>query len=649
WARAEADTVAALDAGHTLILTLGHPSGVDQVMALPEFKNELGTGLAEAVIVTPVSVPEGIPAVWYGYDAAEVIVLDTNDPAAMEALDLGKHEALRQWVRNGGHLVVAVGDRWQAAVDSFLGAGGSAPLLPARPAGQVPLSDFGALESFAGSNKPLVTPENPAVAVTRLEPLAERGGRALDLTTGTPLVVRGHYGFGRVTAVGLNVDQRPFVDWADRHQFWVRVLDLRHRAAGTAGGPGGIASARAGVSYGNQVTDLATILHEKLERIRGVRPVPFGWVAFFVFLYILLIGPGDYLFLKKVLKRMELTWVTFPTIVLGVSLLAYVAAYRLKGTELRINQVDVVDLDTQPLAGYGRPLRGSTWATVFSPRNSDYDVRLVPLVRVGSDAANDGGWLDEAAAGRVADDRRGARMLLSWFGVPENQFAGYNASTRGGLASSSYLYEPSGDPDALRGLRIPIWDTKSLAGRWFAPGPAPVTSDLRRVGTDRLEGTITNGLSRPLDDAILAFGPQVYKLGTIAPGQTVRVETAPDQNLSSYLEAKRQAIPNLYPWQAESPDLDRVAPSDIVRVLMFHRSLAARGPMLRSHPLGYLDLTGQLDLDRPILVADVAAPAAVLDLAAGGTGSPPRIDRTTLVRVLLPLDQDQDRDQEQDP
>ena len=73
--------------------------------------------------------------------------------------------------------------------------------------------------------------------------------------------------------------------------------------------------------------------------------IPFGWVAFFIFLYILLIGPGDYFFLKKVLKRMELTWITFPTIVVTVSLLAYYAAYLLKGNDLLVNKVDVVDVD----------------------------------------------------------------------------------------------------------------------------------------------------------------------------------------------------------------------------------------------------------------------------------------------------------------
>ena len=42
---------------------------------------------------------------------------------------------------------------------------------------------------------------------------------------------------------------------------------------------------------------------------------------------------------------MELTWITFPTIVVTVSLVAYYAAYMLKGNDLLVNKVDVVDID----------------------------------------------------------------------------------------------------------------------------------------------------------------------------------------------------------------------------------------------------------------------------------------------------------------
>ena len=93
-------------------------------------------------------------------------------------------------------------------------------------------------------------------------------------------------------------------------------------------------------STSTAVSDLSSQLRVALEQFPGVKLIPFGWVAFFIFLYILLIGPGDYFFLKKVLKRMELTWITFPTIVITVSLVAYYAAYVLKGNDLLVNKVD---------------------------------------------------------------------------------------------------------------------------------------------------------------------------------------------------------------------------------------------------------------------------------------------------------------------
>ena len=53
---------------------------------------------------------------------------------------------------------------------------------------------------------------------------------------------------------------------------------------------------------------------------------------------------------------MELTWITFPTIVVTVSLLAYYAAYVVKGTDLRVNKIDVVDIDLESEGGPGDEL-----------------------------------------------------------------------------------------------------------------------------------------------------------------------------------------------------------------------------------------------------------------------------------------------------
>ncbi len=57
---------------------------------------------------------------------------------------------------------------------------------------------------------------------------------------------------------------------------------------------------------------------------------------------------------------MELTWITFPTIVVTVSLVAYYAAYMLKGNDLLVNKVDVVDIDQA--AGLHAAIPGSAFS-----------------------------------------------------------------------------------------------------------------------------------------------------------------------------------------------------------------------------------------------------------------------------------------------
>ncbi|MFO0887640.1 MAG: hypothetical protein U0790_00690 [Isosphaeraceae bacterium] len=393
---------------------------MDEIPKLPGFSNE-NRPTATLAVVTPV-LASALPGAWYGYDAVDVLVIDTNAREAMRDLPQ-RAEGLRQWLRNGGHLVVAIGSNWQEVNDSPL-----REFLPAVPNGRIPLRDLGAIEAFAGAeNKPLTSPDDPAVQVTKLELVPARGGRGLDATSTGPILARGHYGFGRVTVVGLDVDTKPFADWPLKAQFWARVLDLKASDSQL------IANANAAFNQ-QTVGDLATLLHSNLEAFEGVKLVPFGWVAFFVFLYILLIGPGDYFFLKKVVKRMELTWITFPAIVAIVSLLAYVAAYAVKGTEMKVNKVDLVDLDQADGL-----LRGATWFTLFSPQNRDYSIGLDPLA------------LDRDPAAKTATDSPGqqaaagsieAEELTSWFGTPEANVGGISGSGRMGAWAARAMTTP---------------------------------------------------------------------------------------------------------------------------------------------------------------------------------------------------------------
>src|SRR5262245_63344476 len=110
--------------------------------------------------------------------------------------------------------------------------------------------------------------------------------------------------------------------------------------------------------------DMKTELKRGLELFEEVPTISFGWVALFILFYIALVGPLDYFVLKKVFKRLEWTWVTFPVTVLLVSVIAYLIAYRVKGDDLRVNKLDVVEVDLhEPRQAYGH-----TYFTLFSPR-----------------------------------------------------------------------------------------------------------------------------------------------------------------------------------------------------------------------------------------------------------------------------------------
>ena len=619
--RASEDSAEWLDPEHLVIAVAGNPGGVDLLPAMSEFQIENALQ-ATRLRVSRLRIPEGIPDRWYGYDAVEALVLDLNDPDALAAFQDFRNLPLKRWVRNGGHLVLAGGfDRWQVVEDedSVL-----RDLLPALPSGRTETADLGAIESFTGSNTPITTAER-AVSVTTFEPIPERGAQILldDRSVGGPLIVRGHYGLGRVTVVGLSVDQRPFVDWPDRDDFWVEVLDLAGRPPTEA--------ASTGAFYNEEVRDLSSLLHRSMEQFEGVRLVPFGWVAFFVFLYILLIGPGDYFFLKKVVGRMELTWITFPLIVAVVSGLAYAAAYAVKGTDLRINRVDVVDVDQSFGDGERFLCRGSSFATLFSPRNRDYTIAALPLPL---DA-------DPSATADSPDPSRVDETLMTWFGTAEPRFGGMGRSGGMPLTASGYSYQSFGDerssepPERMVGVRVPIWTTKALVGTWFDDAPRVVEAELRDLGANRLSGTLTNRLNRPLNGVVIAFGGDVYLLDDrpIAPGETVRVDSAANRNLNGYLEDLDKDVGRLGVFR---PDVE-AGPlrSKVVRALSFARAGRRRGALKANIVLDDLDLSSQLDLGRPILLADLEGPASAL-LLDGAPAEAAKQSQTTVLRVLLP-------------
>ncbi len=614
-------TPRPIPADDSWILTLGQPRGVETVRDVAGFRPHGGE--VSELAVTPLDVAaERMPERWLGYDGARDVVVDTADPAVIELISGPRGQALIDWARRGGHLVVGVGENWEGVRDSVLG-----PVLPAEPTGAQRSRSLEALDTFANSTRPITPPGAAPRTTAKLERAEARGGRVLASSGGLPMVVRGPLGFGRITLIAVDLGDEALAKWADRGLFWVQALDLKRDRfeEGQAAAIGGAS----GSFYTTGVTDLASQLRVALEQFPKVKLVSFGVVASLILLYILAIGPLDYLFLKKVLGRMELTWITFPLIVTAATVLTYLAASRLKGNELLVNKVDAVDVDQ--VSGL---TRGRSWITLFSPQNRDYDVGFVP---VPIDLADPAPPLVEPAAAEPPAPPDDVELVTSWFGIPEARFGGMGGGgNQFSFTGGGYSYAPVGGLERLRRVRVPIWSAKTFAADWFGESRAIVESDLALSGFDRVAGTITNLQTYTLADALLAFERRVYLLGDVAPGQSIRVEFQSDRSLSGELKARE---PN-YMTGVENDDgspttLDR---GDLLLSAMFHEAEFRRAG--KDHPLGNsvlrdLDMTGQLALGRPMLVARTDRPGA--RVAIGNAPNRPEIEQTTVLRVILPL------------
>jgi hypothetical protein len=560
--------------------------------------------------ITDVSL---LPDRWYGYAAADVVVLATGNDAFVRALLEEKGErtrcdALLEWVRRGGRLVVSVGRNHQLVSSLFKE---KLPLLNCEIKGSVQRPALPNLILWGGREAQDLQPlQKVEIACLRPGPgvhtdVIEEADA--DDAQKRPLIVEGSCGLGRVVLVALDLDAPPFTDWEAQPAFWKKMqANVAPRQPAAAKG---------------QSEELADNLQQKIETYGELPVISFGWVALFLLGYILLVGPLDYFLLKKVFKRLELTWVTFPVVVLTVSVAAYATAYYLKGDELWTNKVDLVDID---LHG-PRQVYGTTWFSLFNPRGQAFSVGLEPA-SPGWSAQPKG----EASAALVAPVDAVQRTIP---GSP-------------GLFRRPYEYAEGG----LRGLPIPVWAARSFVATWRAPvgdvPPVEVEDGELRLSRDgtALAGTLVNHLPVELQSAALFFRGEWLPAGTLLPGQRLEVQSlfergVPRKTLTEWLQSDSVLAPR-----------DSVAVSEVrsrpavlaaqdsyktVKPLMFYSASAATqdnsGLRLldqgwRLSPLTTLPAPPQLQYrEEAILVGRAPSLTGRAEAVTAGPGSPSRM------------------------
>lgn len=407
-----------------------------------------------------------------------------NSEKALE-LNPAQAAALTAWVRAGGHLIVAPEQAqdilslpWlDALMPVNIGAmstnrtsGTFSQWIRSGPADKSPFESWTGDLNVPSANRPgqpqfqnaylsvetdaaFEGADFPAFALTL------RDGQPLLNSSGGPLVVTAERDRGRVTALAFSPEREPFKSWKTREWFWARVMGI----------PGmTLSQADRNVYGGNSVDGVFGGMIDS----RQVHKLPVEWLLVLLIVYLVVIGPLDHWWLKKI-NRQILTWITFPIYVVAFSLLIYWIGYRLRAGETEWNELHVVDI----LPGIGEvELRGRSYGSLYSSVPADYD--LVPPM------------------GNAV-------------------FRGEFLGSFGGRQTSGAMLTQLSDQEVQARVSVPVWTTILYAADWAEATNAPISASLQISGNE-LRIAVQNHQSRALDDVRFAYRDRYYDLGNIA-------------------------------------------------------------------------------------------------------------------------------------
>lgn len=584
--------VEAIPASGELIVTLSDELGIANLKRTSQLAPE------EATVVANVVRADDLPDHWLGYDGVDLVALTTAEGSLCDHMTGRQVAAMKDWVLLGGRLVLSVGSRGE----ELLGPNGRlACLLPGRYGGVTSLRETTGLEAFAEAGRVdlMLDGQRQRLKATIVEKIDGR----VEVFEGTrreglPIVFRAAHGLGQVMFVAVDLGEPPLSTWEGRPRLVeqlltrpsvdTRQIELADRGTGRA----------AHVGY----RDLVGQLRAALDQFPGVHMLPFSVIAALIVLYIALIGPVDYLLLRRFTRRMEWTWFTFSLIAVVMCLAAWWLASLTRGRTSRTNQLTLVDVDMEQGV-----LRGTAWIHLYTPKASTFHLELQvdPQTDVRGEFAK---TAEQGGAGR------GPGELLSWLGLPGTALGGMDRKTHTDLPTKTYYLLGHDGVDSPRrmtiaGMPLNAASSKSLVGRWWGATDFAPPEPMRNDGLGMLAGQITNPLPIDLDECVLFYDRWAYSLGRIAPRQRIRLdETVAPRNVETLLQQRRiEDMKDVTtPWDQSSPDVSRIS-----QIMMFHEAAGGRAytGLLHRHQ-GETDLSDHLMLGRAVLVGRAKQPAA---------------------------------------
>jgi hypothetical protein len=434
-------------------------------------------------------------------------------------LNVGQVNALMAWLQRGGRLIVGVEQLTDVNGTPWL-----RETLPCSLSSIVNVSAHDALQEWARPTAAAAensqparprrkTPNQPSPpAITAADAGAEdvqfdsspmsvatgelRDGTVLIGDSATPLAVESARGRGRITVLMFSPEREPFISWKNRAWFWSKLADV---PASAFLNPNSMVAANRLSSDG---------IFRAMIETKQVRKLPLGWLLALLVAYLVVIGPLDQYWLKKINRQM-LTWVTFPCYVVFFSALIYFIGFHLRAGELEWNELNVVDILP---ANDQAVLRGQTYVSIYSPNNAHY---------------------------QLAGNQKFASLRGEYLG----NFGGNQESSRATVDQIGNSFHA----DAF----VPVWTSELFVSDWIEKSALPLAMTVRPAGNG-WEVSVNNSLDRSLPGVRAVLGGRLCTLGDVPASQTRTFTvkagqgTAMSEMARSYGQRFRQAVQSLH-------------------------------------------------------------------------------------------------------
>jgi hypothetical protein len=402
---------------------------------------------------TAILAPEDLPERVEAWGALDRLIWQDVDTARLSPAQVA---AMRGWLAGGGRLLVVGGTAGPATLTGL-----PAAILPYRPTATIDAPPE-ALRSLLGAI-PVDAVAVPALAGSIGE------GRTLAVVGDRVIAAERRYGNGAVAIVGID----PTSSWIAASKasdgLWRSLVPGRSSSGDVTG------------------TDDSYMV-QAVASLPSLALPPIGGLIILLFGYILLIGPINYLVLRR-LDRRDWAWLTMPVLIVGFAVGAYAFGSALRGGDVLINEVAVV----RGAPGVEEGL-GSVYVGVFSPNRGNFQVRIPGGALLSAPVSTELNGGPDAGAG--------ALDLLQ------------------------------GDPSRVRDLSIGFGSLRTLLAETPLAVPR-LTSDLRlEAGT--LVGTITNQSTQKLENVAIVLGGHSALLGDLEPGAERTVRLAMAENFQNF-------------------------------------------------------------------------------------------------------------------